>query len=315
MHRYSPAARRLVQRIRWNSTVETAPKTDTPARDSTAFTPNVEASAMPPGSLAARLSQKTAQSVPANTVASTTTLPPSTVISSSSTDDEAAAAIARRRELLLARRAEREAREAAASKYSSPRSFSQPRPPNQDRPRSFEPRTQPERTAPAIVGGPASRTAETSRGMRGRGDGRGGRGGRGGGRGSGRGGGRSRPAREEMLEEFPPEIDEWLETPGISFASELAAEIGGVGPLDEALQPEASLETPKSNRRVVREELGGDYSHFVPTNPQEFLSAAGKLGAEKHSAVVLTYNKDLPVVDRFQLQRLVKTSAQPVKSK
>ncbi|KAJ7754941.1 hypothetical protein DFH07DRAFT_822237 [Mycena maculata] len=232
-------------------------------------------------------------------------------------------AVARRRELLLARREERLARERAAGprQYSLPRTpGSQTRTPGSQS-RNARPAFESERSTPMILGGPAAREGRTSdssnRGSRGRagmnmrGSARGGRGAARGGRDGPRG---PRPRRDDEEggqgmsgdQMFPSEIDEWLDSEdSVQIASLVGPEIPKS--LNQVLHSGfgENLDTSKSDARTLREAQGGDYTLFVPRNPQHFVSAARKLGPSRHSSVALTHNKQLPAGRRVQVKELV----------
>ncbi|KAJ7492313.1 hypothetical protein FB451DRAFT_527808 [Mycena latifolia] len=217
--------------------------------------------------------------------------------------------MARRRNILLARRAERLARETTAPTQQR---YAQPRLPNhahasgsnvtERRPTIDDPAARDGGPSPPSRGAPRSRGETNMRG--GTRGGRGGtRGGRGRGRGRGRGGDSERPERSNEDGEGVPEIDDWLTSDEIHVASYTEPEIG-MGDLN-LLPHDTPAPLKFLSAQARRESLGGDYSRFIPTNPQLFISAAKKLGPTKHSSVVMAHNEHLPITDRTHVQELV----------
>ncbi|KAJ6575438.1 hypothetical protein B0H19DRAFT_1128681 [Mycena capillaripes] len=206
-----------------------------------------------------------------------------------SPEDEQAA-VTRRRALLQARREERLAREAGARGGRGGAAFAQSRPrtPNYGQASGSS-------ATPALMGGLI--TPETSRG---RGRGRGGM--RGSTRGRGRGrGGRARKGRDDDAgadDDFPPEISEWLDSDDLALASALAPEIP-TNSLHRTMSPRIPV---KPDARAMRENLGGDYSRFVPQNPQLFLAAARKIGPVNHSSVAMAYSKQMLIENRTHVK-------------
>ncbi|KAJ6469645.1 hypothetical protein C8R47DRAFT_1150396 [Mycena vitilis] len=236
-------------------------------------------------------------------------------------------AVARRREAIQARRAERLVREATsggAARGAAPGlrggaarggAASQSRSTQPGSKLSGETRTPPAsvgRTPPAIVGG---RAAPGRGGTQMRGKGRGGRGGRGG---AGKGDGPARLRRKDRLDGAPtsdsfddldPDVAEWLGVDDVKDrnlrASTLAADIP-LDDLNEGLVPQIDSFTRRP--RAMREVVGGDYSRFIPGNPQLFLASARKAGPVNHSSAILTRSKQVLVDDRARIKDVVRTS-------
>ncbi|KAJ7269407.1 hypothetical protein B0H12DRAFT_1095649 [Mycena haematopus] len=216
-------------------------------------------------------------------------------------DSEAAIdeGVRRRHELLAARRAERLARQAqeAASKNRVP----QPRAPNLNvtKTSNFGATSEIGQSTPSGMGrgfvargGRAPSAPQIGRGGTST---RGGtRGGRGRGRGEGGGVGVRRRRNDddrkpENDDEFTAEVDDWLESDDVHLATALAPELP-TRSLYRELHPQTSDRKP-ADRKALRESLGGDYSRFVPQNPQLFIASARKIGPVNHSSVVLAHAK------------------------
>ncbi|KAJ7651631.1 hypothetical protein DFH06DRAFT_1207577 [Mycena polygramma] len=235
-------------------------------------------------------------------------------------------AVARRREAIQARRAERLVREATlggAARGAAPglrgarggaargSAASQSRSAQPGSKSSGDGRTPPVsvgRTPPAIVGG---RAAPGRSGTQMRGKGRGGRGG------AAKGGGPGRLRKDRLdgaptsdsFDDLDPDVAEWLGVDDVKDrklrASSLAADIPA-DDLNEALVPQIDSFTRKP--RAMREVVGGDYSRFIPGNPQLFLASARKVGPVNHSSAILTRSKQVLVDDRARIKDVVRTS-------
>jgi hypothetical protein len=103
-----------------------------------------------------------------------------------------------------------------------------------------------------------------------------------------------------------PEYDEWLENDDLNFASALAPEMPTVN-LDRVLRPKPP--TSKLSARAARENLGGDYSRFIPRNPQLFIAGAKKIGPVSHSSVILARSKQVLMEARTHVKEVVGTAA------
>jgi hypothetical protein len=102
------------------------------------------------------------------------------------------------------------------------------------------------------------------------------------------------------------EIGDWLES-GEEVASALAPELP-----TSSLRRELSRRPPTSNPtqpKELREAVGGDYSRFVPQNPQLFVASARKIGPVSHSSVVLAQAKQVFLENRIHVKKVVGTVA------
>ncbi|KAF7347565.1 hypothetical protein MVEN_01513000 [Mycena venus] len=251
-----------------------------------------------------------------------TSFPPSPEESQAGID----AGILRRREAIAARRAERLVRDAKAGMVAA--RVPQPRTPN---------RAQTPEIMAALEQGQnpqfgMGRGFTARGGMRGRGRGglapqtgrgwddtgsptgrgRGGMGMRGSTRGGrGRGGGRRRSNRDgegpRNEEEFMKEIEDWLEADDVHLASSLAPELP-TSNLHRELRPRTPASKP-AHPQVLRENVGGDYSRFVPQNPQLFIASARKIGPVTHSSVILAHAKQVVLENRTLAKEVVESVA------
>ncbi|KAF7337516.1 hypothetical protein MSAN_02224600 [Mycena sanguinolenta] len=264
----------------------------------------------------ARREERLAREATGLSLGATSSAPPP---NPSAEDSKAAldAVIRHRHELLAARRAERLARQSqeAALKNRIP----QPRAPNLNLTQTpgFDKTSEDGQSIPSGMGrgflprGEAPTAQQTGRGeMSIRGSTRGGRG-RGRGRGAAGGVGRRRNGGDDKKPEddddFMAQIGDWLESGDVHFATALAPEL----PTTHSLHRELRSQTPDSksvDRKLLRESLGGDYSRFVPQNPQLFIASARKIGPVNHSSVVLAHAKGV-LEKRTHTQEVVAKAA------
>ncbi|KAK7063950.1 hypothetical protein R3P38DRAFT_2821431 [Favolaschia claudopus] len=196
--------------------------------------------------------------------------------------------VLRRREAIAARRAERLAREAQAGVNASKSP--------QTRAPSIGQSTNHMASGIGRGAGGQNRGEFVPAGLRSRmnvqGGARGGRG-RGRGRGGGGVGGSRRRRRDDGVQddedEFMKEIEDWLDDGQVHLASHLTPELPTSNIYKEMwprLAHSKSLPT-----RATLENVGGDYSRFVPKNPQLFIASARKIGPINHSRVILSHAK------------------------
>jgi len=113
-------------------------------------------------------------------------------------------------------------------------------------------------------------------------------------------------------DEFMKEIEDWLESGDVHLASALAPEIP-TSSLQRELRPRAptSISRP-ADPQAFRESLGGDYSRFVPQNPQLFVASARKIGPINHSSVILAHAKQVVLHNRTHAKEVVGSVARVV---
>ncbi|KAF8215864.1 hypothetical protein K438DRAFT_2008120 [Mycena galopus ATCC 62051] len=216
--------------------------------------------------------------------APTSYAPPPTTPTESADDS-----VRRRHELLQSRRAERLARQAREGEVTA--RAPQSRPAARTQTPGDSATSQHGQSTYVARGGMVPQTGRGGASMRGtRGSTRGDRG-----RGRGRGGGGARGERRtnrretEDNDDFMSEIDDWLEMDEAPPATARAPELP-TSSLHWELRPRTPASKP-ANRSMLRENLGGDYSRFVPQNPQLFLASPRKIGPVTHSCVILAHTK------------------------
>ncbi|KAJ7070732.1 hypothetical protein C8F01DRAFT_1107536 [Mycena amicta] len=104
------------------------------------------------------------------------------------------------------------------------------------------------------------------------------------------------------------EIEEWLDNDNIHLARFRGPDVP-LRNLSTSLHSESS-----SPVRSPRETMGGDYSRLVPANPQQYIAAAKKLGAIKHSFVVVAHQRDVPTENRLRVKNVVGSVGRKVPS-
>ncbi|KAF7302758.1 hypothetical protein HMN09_00910800 [Mycena chlorophos] len=104
---------------------------------------------------------------------------------------------------------------------------------------------------------------------------------------------------------FSAELDAWIDDETLPQAKHRGPDIRLP---KTVLPPETPLATVEhSDRRSVLQKVAGDYSQFVPTNPQVYIAAAKKLGPVKHSNMAVSHQRDVPTENRLRVQNVVGT--------